>query len=477
MSGGHWPVTALPIAPPPAGGALRRSKSSADYFRMTRDPLRLLLFGLTLLTVGRLHQQYAWLARFRPALVLTAMVAAYAYMNRKSLSTAPPLSTWPAKLVAAMFGFACIAAPFGLSLGASGKFILEVYSKTVLYAFLLLVATRGARDLYTFVWAYVVSSALVVWNALFVFGLQKYDGYSRLGRMGTYDANDVGCVLLVGLCFAMLTLQVSGWVGKAVSVVVLAGIGATIARSGSRGAMIGLALTGVALLLLSRGVPVTKRVGLIAVLGLGLVYSAPPGYWKQMSTVLNPQADYNWTTTDGRKQLAERGIGYMLAYPIFGVGIDNFEKAECTISVKALNYQQGTGIRCSPPHNSIVQAGAELGIPGMLMWLTLLLGGITSMLRLRNRLPRAWMRGTTEERFLYLAPLYFATAMLGFAVTSTLLSFAWMDIAYFLAAAMGGLYVSAERRLRETGAIPLSPAAGSGTRRRSSAPVLPQLPS
>lgn len=439
-----------------------------DSFDIVKDPLRILMVVLTLFTIGRLHQQYPFLAKFRPALLMTLLVGAYAFMNKKSLSTARPFDTWPARLMIAMLVFACIGAPFGISLGASGKFILEVYSKVILFAFLLIISIRGSRDLYTLVWAYVGSSALVAWLALFVFGLQKYDGYSRLGRMGTYDANDIGCVLLVGLCFAMLTLQVSRGAGKVISLIVLGGIGATIARSGSRGAMLGLAIVALALLILSRGVPATKRIGLLAVLGLGLLVAAPPGYWKQMSTVFSPKDDYNWTTTDGRKQLAERGIGYMLKYPIFGVGIDNFEKAECTISIKAVTHQAGTGIRCSPPHNSVVQAGAELGIPGMIMWLSLLGGGIIGMLRLRNRLPRAWLQGTAEERFLYLAPLYFSTAILGFAVTSTFLSFAWMDIAYLLGAFMVGLYVSTDRHLVEWKAKQPAPASRIGARPRPS---------
>ena len=180
----------VPTSQPVASRRLRLPLK--DSFEIVRDPLRILMVLLTLFTIGRLHQQYPFLAKFRPALLLTLLVGAYAFMNKKSLSTARPLATWPARLMLAMLLFACIGAPFGISLGASATFILGVYAKVILFAFLLIFSIRGSQDLYTLVWGYVASSALVAWLALFVFGLQKYDGYSRLGRMGTYDANDIG---------------------------------------------------------------------------------------------------------------------------------------------------------------------------------------------------------------------------------------------------------------------------------------------
>ena len=136
-----------------------------------------------------------------------------------------------------------------------------------------------------------------------------------------------------------------------------------------------------ALLLFGRGVSLGKRIVTIAVVAIGLGIWAPQGYWRQMQSILSPKQDYNYTSKDGRKEVAKRGIGYMLARPVFGLGIGNFEKAECSISEKALNTPAGHGIRCLPPHNSFVQAGAELGVPGLILWASIPL--------LRHRLPAA----------------------------------------------------------------------------------------
>ena len=223
-----------------------------------------------------------------------------------------------------------------------------------------------------------------------------------------------------------------------------------------------------ALLLFGRGVSFGKRIVTIVVVAAGLSVWAPQGYWRQMQSILNPKADYNYTSKDGRKEVAKRGIGYMLGRPIFGLGIGNFEKAECTISEKARNTPAGWGIRCMPPHNSFVQAGAELGVPGLLLWASIPLFGIVSLLRLGRRLPYRWRRGTREERFLRLACAYFAVALVGFTATCFFLNFAWLEPYYVLAAFVAALMGVIARRVKEQRmelhAAALSPAAASGRR-------------
>ena len=96
------------------------------------------------------------------------------------------------------------------------------------------------------------------------------------------------------------------------------------------------------------------------------------------------------------------------------------------------------------------------------------------MFRLRRRLPRAWLKGDAEERFLYLASMYFPLAMIGFAVTSFFLSFAWLDMLYILAAFMSGLYICVGRKLQSSkgrGPTVVAPRRG----RRRGDPVAPRF--
>jgi O-antigen ligase len=376
---------------------------------------------VVVVSLSRVHVHLG-LEALRPALVLALAAGAYALLSPHLANTRNLIHHWPAKAIIALGLLAVVSAPFGLSLGGSASYILGHYSKVLILAFLLIAAIRSVEDLSLFVWAVVASCGLLAYFALFVFELRMspQSATARLGDLYTYDANDVSCILVSGLPLVLLVFQTSKLRGKLIAGAILIGIGATLARTGSRGGFVGFLVVGAALLLLVPRVSVVKRIGFVGAAVVGLVLYAPPGYWGQMRTLQNPTADYNWTSVDGRKRLAERGIGYMKAYPIFGLGIDNFARAEGTISEKALNFVDRTGVslRWTAPHNSFVQVGAELGIPGLLLWSSILFGGILGMYRLRRRLPQAWARGDPSHRFLYYMTVYMPVALLGFAATS-----------------------------------------------------------
>lgn len=412
---------------------------------LVRDPLRIALFLLTIITISRVHQHYPVLEKFRPALLLVIASIGYAYLNPRYLTRTNVLRLWPMRLVAALGVLACCSAAFGISLGGSASFILGSYAKTLAYAFLIAVSIRHVRDLFTFVWAYVISCSILSFFSIFVFGISKASNsyVTRLNSLYTYDSNDLGVVMMVGLPLTLLLLTVERGTKRWFLLVTLIGISATMARSGSRGGFLGFFAVTAATLALANGVSAVRRLTVLATAVIALVVGAPPGYWKQMATMLAPTEDYNYSDRDGRKAVMERGIVYMTQHPAFGLGIDNFARAECTISPKIASLRINGPLRCTPPHNSYLQAGAELGVPGFLIWVSLVIGGIFTPLRFRRQLPKSWRRGTESERFIYGATSFLPVAMVGFAVTSFFLSFAWMDPVYLIAAFLNGLYVAA----------------------------------
>ncbi len=455
-------------ASPARGRRARPAVNPNDMLGFVTDPMRVSLFVLTILTISRVHQHYPFLAKFRPALLLVLASAGYAYLHPVYLTKAKVFKTWPMRLTVILAVLSCCSAAFGISLGRSASFILNSYSKTLLYAFLMALSIRHVRDLYTYVWAYAISCGILSFFSLFVFGLrQASNSYvARLNDLYTYDSNDLGVIMMMGLALTLLLLLSARGIRRWALLLNLVAVCAAIARSGSRGAFIGFAVTAFAALFVVNSVTVARRTTLLLVAVLALAVGAPPGYWKQMGTLLKPEEDYNFSARDGRKALVKRGLGYTAQYPIFGLGIDNFARAECTISPKIATIGRGR-IRCTPPHNSYVQASTEIGVPGFFAWMALVVGGIVAPLRLRRRLPKWWRSGTEVQKFFYGAMAFFPLAMLGFAVTAFFVSFAWMDPLYLMAAFLTGMYVSLRAYLREAG-----PAAGTllaprGTRRRA----------
>lgn len=450
-------------SPRGAGRSLssRSQVASVDgRLTMVRDPLRAALFVLTVLTVSRVHEHYPMLAKARPALLLVAASVGYAYLNPRYLTRANVLGLWPMRLVATLGVLACCSVPFGLSLGGSALFILDSYVKTLAYAFIIAVSIRSVADLFTLLWAYVVGCGILAFFSIFVFGISR-EGNSyvtRLNHLYTYDSNDLCVVMMVGLPLTLLLLSVERGTRRWILLAILTGISATIARSGSRGGFLGFLAIGVAGLVLVNSVSSGRRLFVAAAAFIVLVVGAPPGYWKQMGTILSPKEDYNYSDIDGRKAVMNRGIGYMMEYPVFGLGINNFSRAECSISPKIATLRANGPMKCSAPHNSYIEAGSELGIPGFVVWASLVIGGIFAPLRLRRRLRKSWRRGTPPERFIFNATSFFSVAMVGFAVTSFFVSFAWMDPIYLMAAFLTGLYVVTRQQLEDSANPGVSPA-------------------
>ena len=125
--------------------------------------------------------------------------------------------------------------------------------------------------------------------------------------------------------------------------------------------------------------------------------AASDQYWDQMSTIMS-DADYNRTDESGRMQIWRRGIGYMLQNPILGVGPNNFQTAEGMLSPFAERQQFGVGVRWNAAHNSFVQVGAELGIPGLILFLAIIATAFRSLRRSGRRASAAVAHGRKAAR-------------------------------------------------------------------------------
>lgn len=425
------------------------------------------LLILTVLVVSRVHSYFGLTRVMRPAVLLVLWAGGYAWLRPAVIEARNAFRSWPPKVVLGLAVMACLSVPFGISVGRAGLFVISNYWKTILYFMLLVVAMRSTRDMARIIWAVVVGVGILAFFSIFILGISKTQGAAG------YDANDVGLVMIMGLPLTLLTLQASRKGGKTLSVIALLMVAGTIAKSQSRGAFVALLIVGVVLLTTIRGVSIAKRVGFVAVAAVTLAVAAPPGYWTLMQTLKSPQQDYNWDSTNGRREIAKRGLHYMMQYPIFGIGVNNFPMAEATISSKAAYHMPGTGLRWAAAHNSYVEAGAEMGIPGMVLWLVLIFRGIYSSWRLGRRMPESWKRGSEEQRWLFYTGAYLPISITGFAVASFFVSFTYLEPVYILAALVTGLDIFASRALKHarSGTVPRAHS-GRVVRRRAPQPWL-----
>jgi O-antigen ligase len=189
---------------------------------------------------------------------------------------------------------------------------------------------------------------------------------------------------------------------------------AVLPQTGSRGSSIGFAVT-VFLFAIGQAGRIRAILAVGMCVGVVALWStAPASFRDRMMMVGDSESDYNITASQGRVQIWKRGLGYLAARPIFGVGVGNFETADG-------EYLRANGIggKWSAPHNSYVESFVELGVVGGCIFLYLTFRGLRVAWTLTSMAKR-----TSRLRAPPLRPEIFA-ALAGIAVSGMFLGFAY----------------------------------------------------
>jgi O-antigen ligase len=461
-----------------SGGRTREVHLKASDF----TPLGIALAVLLLVSIGRIQDYFRFLAVLRPGLLLTGVCLAAAILVPRWVRPANLTETWSGKAIVTLGVVIVLSTLTGLSLGASGSFVLTIALPILILYGLLVVGHRTVADLRLIVAAYVASCVFVASQTFLISDSHIIGGVSRVEGVGMYDGNDLGVLYLVGLPLSVVLLR-SG--GRFVSILGWAGLlllPASLAMTSSRGGFIGLVVGALAVLFFSSGVSIVKRVTVVAVTVVAFTFAVPPGYWDQMSTILELEEDYNVTDETGRLQIWKRGMGYVAAYPVFGVGPNNFIRAGWEISPQGRSGLVGTTLRDLAPHNTFVQVWAELGTVGFAVWLWLLGGTVVAGWRWRRRFPDSWLRsGSPDQSFMYLMACYLPAMAIGFAATSFFVTHAFTSIFYVMMAIVTGFTLQAPRLLAEArsglvNAPPTPPRPAARQARRGDAPFALPMP-
>jgi O-antigen ligase len=445
-------------------------RSTAEPIRIELDLLRVTLFSFIVISISTVQSYVGILRVLRPGFALWALAVVLVVAVPRNVRWQSLGDSWPPKAVLGLAVIACLSVPFGLSMGASGDFLLSVYFRILTLFIVLVAAIRSVRDLNLFVWAFVLSAALLSFLSLTVMDIQASMGGTRVVTMSLYDANDLGMIFVAAVPLGVLLMQTGGRLGRWMAGLSIGMISLGMAVTGSRGAFVGMMIVLPALFIALSHVSLLKRIGLVATMALGLVLTAPEGYWERISTIFRPSEDYNVTDYYGRVEVAKRGLGYMLQYPFFGVGVANFPRAEGTISERARAGGRNQQLRFIAPHNTYVQVGAEMGLGALTLWLGLISAGIFGLWKIR---PAARVRalsspGGFEETFLAHSCTYMPISFLGFACTSYFTSHAYTPVFYIMVALLTGVLTfhnvahgnvrSSHRRTSTAGAGSRSPA-------------------
>lgn len=446
------PLGGVGGAPGSAGHAVRAPVTARPPAKPRGWDLLLVCVAVYVATaVGRVHQLFPALMSLQPALISAVLAIGLYVLAQSGPRRVELLNNRVSVLLLALTVWMACSVPGALNKGAAYHFLTDNFIKTVLMYVVTAGCIRGFRDVERMTFAYFASA--VVYTAVVLTRFQVTESNWRLAGLYNYDANDFATFVVsampLGLYFAL------GGRSLLLRVGAIGGLGALavgLVRSGSRGGLLALLVTTCFVLFRLTTVPAKWRVsGLAIILGL-VVATASDRYWTQMQTILNPREDYNQTSETGRIQTWQRGVVYMADHPLFGVGANNFWVAEGTISPLADRQRYGRAVRWGAAHNSIVQVGAELGVPGLLFFVGILAGTLACLRR---------VKGTTSSTQSAPGPPRLAqsltAALVGFLVGAFFLSLAYAEMLYTLVA----LAVALEKVTRARNAhLPLLPRAG-----------------
>src|SRR5213592_836293 len=367
-----------------ASAPTRRVKSGTAAW----DPLLVCVAVYLATSVGRVHQLFPALLPFKPALLSAVLAIGLLVLDRSAPRRVSLLRFRTTVCVVGLLLWAALSVPGALHQGLAFQSWTD-FARTVVMFFVIAGSVRNARDVERLTLVYF--TVTVVYTAVVLTRFQLGADSWRLGRLYYYDANDMATLIATAMPLGLYFVLAHP-------------------RPLSRGLALAVAGT-----------------------------SASDRYWAQMQTIVHPHQDYNATSEAGRLKIWARGVGYMVENPVFGVGLHNFQVAEGTISPLARLQERGIGVLWGAAHNSFVQVGAELGIPGLLLFVGVIATALRSLRRVVAQRTRA---SPSTDQVARLAQSLMA-ALIGFIVGGFFLSLGFADMFYTLVALAVALAKSA----------------------------------
>ncbi len=310
--------------------------------------------------VWKLHVVFPILSTIKIVLILT-ILGSYFLITKQRRRPDPGEPIMKLSLLIGLW--AAFSIPFALyGALAFGEF-KDGHARLVLYLAIIIGSIRTPSDVQFLMRVTIIGGLLYTFQAI-RFG-------AVVGGFGAYDANDLGTVIVATVPFIIGVWNKKG--NLLLNLALVAGVFLmlfSLFNGGSRAGFLALLVGGIYLIFFVSSIKKSLRIGMVAVGFVALMTLASAEYLEDIKSLTDVGSDYNTSAESGRIEIWKRGFGYMMQRPIAGVGLANFPVAEGTLSDAVKNKAVGVGFKWSAAHNSFVQIGVELGVPGLLFFLT-----------------------------------------------------------------------------------------------------------
>lgn len=316
------------------------------------------------ITALRLHELYPPLERLRPAMIAAVVGLGYILPRTKASVLRSIWKDPTLRWIAAFVGWCAVTVPFAYWPGGAYFQLRGMLLAAIPPVIAILLSVPLAASLQTILRGGLL--ALTVYAlAVLSTGQAALGGRAEAGH--SLDPNDTALMLAALTPFAcgmfVRSRGTQRW-GAALAIAIFA-VGAM--ATGSRGGTIALVVAIGVFLMGFRGQQLLYA-AVISLVGAVTAWNfASDSYRQRMVDLVQGQEDYNYTDYDGRLAVWRRARGYALDHPVLGLGIGNFPVAEGN----ALGMEGRVG-KWSVAHNSYLNAFAELGMPGGILFIGIL---------------------------------------------------------------------------------------------------------
>jgi len=373
------------------------------------SPVIIILALLVPIYVGRVQEMIPQLEDLLLAKVGIGIALLMVLSSRKQLQrdNAGLMKVIQMRYLAALFLFSLLSVPFSNWPGGSLNFIVSGYLKILVFTLLLVFCINSEKELRTICVSLSVTAGLIDFFSLVT---PKLVENGRVFVGGTYDPNDIALVLVIALPTMFYLMENSrGWRALLLKAAMVLTV-IVILKTGSRGGFLALAAV-VALTCRQKGSAyLSRRAPLLLIVLLLVISCVPAAQYDRIKTLGAVEDDYNTTDRGGRIEIWKKGISIIAEQPLFGCGISEFSDAN----------GKSCGGTWHTAHNSLLQIGAEQGIPAGVVFILMVVSCAKSLRAGETILKNGWMVAGIR------------TGLLGFCVGGFFLSWAYCQATYFL---------------------------------------------
>jgi O-antigen ligase len=284
----------------------------------------------------------------------------------------PVFSSPEFKLFFAFVAIAILCTPFGFFPRASVYFLRDFFLKFGLYLFLVAKLITTEEHVEGMVKTFLLSGFMMTFAAV-----TQIKAGVRVAVGTTYDPNDLAALIVATLPIAVIQIQTTEsrlWklfcFGGAI-----AGLIGLIATQ-SRGGFIGLIIVVIfAFFTKVQGFSKKRLTVLAVIMGIIFVMQAGTDYKERISTIFEDVSSLQ--AGSGRMMIWKRALVIASDHPILGVGPNCFSSAYGYYlehgKFKGDIWRGATGGSWSVTHNSLLQILVEMGIPGFLIFMGIII--------------------------------------------------------------------------------------------------------